>query len=72
MLIDPDPDKIYTKRRQGFQICQSMTLLPQQLKYPYDVWGNQCVANSGKQVRNSEHQSIPTNLRKAVTKGTFI
>jgi len=51
------------------------------VKYPSDGWGkslermpaftraemNQHVANSGKRVANTEHHSIPTNLRKAKT-----
>ena len=81
MVIDPDPDEIYTKRKARVSNLPKDAAPSSSVKYPSDGWGkslermpaltraemNQHVANSGKRVANTEHHSIPTNLRKAKT-----
>ena len=82
MVIDPDPDEIDTKRKERISNAPSNTPSSSpSIKYPSDGWGkslesmpsftcaemNQHTANSGKMVANTEHHSIPTNLRKAKT-----
>ena len=81
MVVDPDPDEIYTKRKARASNLPKDAATSSRVKYPSDGWGkslermpaftraemNQHVANSGKRVANTEHHSIPTNLRKAKT-----
>ena len=82
MVVDPDPDEIYTKRKTRLSKLPTErspeTSTP---KYPSDGWGkslermppftraemNQHIESSGKRVGNADHHSIPTNLRKAKT-----
>ena len=82
MVVDPDPDEIYSKRKARLSKLpterSSETSTP---KYPSDDWGkslermppftraemNQHIESSGKRVGNADHHSIPTNLRKAKT-----
>ena len=82
MVVDPDPDEIYTKRKARLSKLpterSSETSTP---KYPSDGWGkslermppftraemNQHIESSGKRVGNADHHSVPTNLRKAKT-----
>ena len=82
MVVDPDPDEIYTKRKTRLSKLPTErspeTSTP---KYPSDSWGkslermppftraemNQHIESSGKRVGNADHHSIPTNLRKAKT-----
>ena len=82
MVVDPDPDKIYKKRKTGLSNLPAErspeTSAP---KYPSDGWGkslekmptfsrvemNQHIESSGKRVGNADHHSIPTNLRRART-----
>ena len=83
MVIDPDPDEIYTKRKKRI-VNVMMSSTPSSspsVKYPNDGWGNslerissftraemnQHITNSGKKVANIQHHSIPTNLKKAKT-----
>ena len=79
MVVDPDPDEIFSKRKE--RISQLPTSAPSSVKYQSDGWGktlermppftrsemNEHVANSGKPVVNTEKHSIPTNLKKAKT-----
>ncbi|KAK2547039.1 hypothetical protein P5673_033198 [Acropora cervicornis] len=81
MVVDPDPDGIYSKRKARLSNLSSDATPSTSAKYPSDGWGkslkrmpcftraemNIHVANSGKRVVNTEHHSIPTNLRKAKT-----
>lgn len=82
MVIDPNPDEIYTKRKKRTSNAPNNTPSSSpSVKYPSDGWGkslermpsftraemNQHIVNSGKRVANAEHHSIPTNLRKAKT-----
>ena len=82
MVVDPDPDEIYTKRKARVSnLPNGAAPVTSSVKYPSDGWGkslermpsftraelNQHVANSGKRVANAEYHSIPTNLRKAKT-----
>ena len=82
MVVDPDKDKIYTKRKTRLSNLPAErspeTPAP---KYPSDGWGkslermppfsraemNQHIASSGKKVGNADNHSIPTNLRKVKT-----
>ena len=82
MVVDPDPDEIYAKRKTRLSKLPTErspeTSTP---KYPSDGWGkslerippftraemNQHIESSGKRVGNADHHSIPTNLRKAKT-----
>ena len=81
MVIDPDPDEIYTKRKKRI-VNVMMSSTPSSspsVKYPNDGWGNslermpsftraemnQHITNSGKKVASIQHHSIPTNLKKA-------
>ena len=82
MVVDPDKDKIYTKRKTRLSNLPAErspeTPAP---KYPSDGWGkslermppfsraemNQHIESSGKKVGNADNHSIPTNLRKAKT-----
>ena len=83
MVIDPDPDEIYTKRKKRI-VNVMMSSTPSSspsVKYPNDGWGNslermpsfaraemnQHITNSGKKVASIKHHSIPTNLKKAKT-----
>jgi len=75
MVIDPDPDEIYTKRKARVSNFSKDATTSSSVKYPSDSLGkslermpaftraemNQHMANSGKQVANTEHHSIPTN-----------
>ena len=81
MVIDPDPDEIYTKRRIVNVMMSSTPSSSPSVKYPNDGWGNslermssftraemnQHITNSGKKVASIQHHSIPTNLKKAKT-----
>lgn len=81
MVIDPYPDEIYTKRKARILNLPKDAGTSSSVKYPSDGWGkllesmpafsraemNQHVGSSGKRVANTEHHSIPTNLRKAKT-----
>ena len=82
MVVDPDPDEIYMKRKaRVLNLPNSAAPVTSSVKYPSDGWGkslkrmpsftraemNQQVANSGKRVANAEYHSILTNLRKAKT-----
>ena len=81
MVIDPDPDEIYTKRKKRMSSLPNNAPAASSVKYPSEGWGkslermpsftraemNQHIANSGKRMANTEHHSIPTNLRKART-----
>ncbi|RMX38832.1 hypothetical protein pdam_00013970, partial [Pocillopora damicornis] len=82
MVVDPDKDKIYTRRKTRLSNLPAErspeTPAP---KYPSDGWGkslermppfsraemNQHIESSGKKVGNADNHSIPTNLRKAKT-----
>ena len=82
MVVDPDPDKIYTKRKTRLSNLPAErspeTSAP---KYQSNGWGkslermppfsraemNQHIESSGKRVGNADYHSIPTNLRKART-----
>ena len=69
MVIDPDPDEIYTKRKARVSNISKDTAPSSRVKYPSDGLGkslermpsftraemNQHVANSGKRVANAEH-----------------
>ena len=83
MVIDPDPDEIYTRRKKRI-VNVMMSSTPSSspsVKYPNDGWGNslermpsftraemnQHITNSGKKVASIQHHSIPTNLKKAKT-----
>ena len=83
MVIDPDPDEIYTKRKKR-TVNVMMSSTPSSspsVKYPNDGWGNslermpsftraemnQHILNSGKKVASIQHHSIPTNFKKAKT-----
>ena len=83
MVIDPDPDEIYTKRKKRI-VNVMMSSTPSSspsVKYPNDGWGNslermpsfaraemnQHIPNSGKKVASIQHHSIPTNLKKSKT-----
>ena len=83
MVIDPDLDEIYTKRKKRI-VNVMMSSTPSSspsVKYPNDGWGNslermpsfaraemnQHITNSGKKVASIQHRSIPTNLKKAKT-----
>jgi len=81
MVVDPDPDEIYSKRKERISQLPK-DAAPSSVKYPSDGWGkslermppftraemNEHVANSGKRVANTEKHSIPTcNLKKAKT-----
>ena len=75
MVIDPDPDEIYTKRKKRI-VNVMMSSTPSSspsVKYPNDGWGNSLermpsfITNSGKKVASIQHRSIPTNLKKAKT-----
>lgn len=77
MVIDPDPDEIYTKRKARVSNLPKHATTSSSVKYPSNGKGillermpaftraeiNQHVANSGKRVANTEHHSIPTDLR---------
>ena len=82
MVIDPDPDEIYTKRKKRI-VNVMMSSTPSSspsVKYPNDGLGNslertssftcaemnQHIKNSGEKVASIQH-SIPTNLKKAKT-----
>jgi len=82
VVVDPDPDKIYTKRKnQLSKLPINRSPESPAPKYPKDGWGNslermppftraemnQHIESSGKRVGNADHHSIPTNLRKAKT-----
>ena len=81
MVVDPDPDGIYSKRQARLSNLSSDATPSTSAKYPSDGRGkslkrmpcftraemNIHVANSGKRVVNTEHHTIPTNLRKAKT-----
>ena len=82
MVVNPDPDEIYTKRKARVSnLPNGAVPVTSSVKYPSNGWGksfermpsftraemNQHVANSGKRVANAEYHSIPTNLRKAKT-----
>ena len=79
MVIDPDPEEIYTKRKKRI-VNVMMSSTPSSspsVKCPNDGWENslermlsftraemnQHITNSGK----IQHHSIPTNLKKAKT-----
>ena len=79
MVVDPDPDEIYTKRKARVSSLPiGAAPVTSSVKYPSDGWGkslermpsftraemNQHMANSGKRVANAEYHSIPTNLFK--------
>ena len=83
MVIDPEPDEIYTKRKKRI-VNVMMSSTPSSspsVKYPNDGWGNslermpsftraemnQHITNSGEKVASIQHHSIPTNLKKAKT-----
>ena len=80
MVVDPDPDEIYSKRKERISQLPK-DAAPSSVKYPSDGWEkslermppftraemNEHVANSGKRVANTEKHSIPTNLKKAKT-----
>ena len=74
MVIDPDPDEIYTKRKKRI-VNVMMSSTPSSspsVKYPNDGWGNclermpsftraemnQHSTNSGKKVASIQHHSI--------------
>ena len=80
MVIDPDPNEIYTKRKKRI-VNVMMSSTPSSspsVKYPNDGWGNslermpsfaraemnQHITNPGKKVASIQHHSIPTNLKK--------
>ena len=80
MVIDPDPDEIYTKRKKRI-VNVMMSSTPSSspsVKYPNDGWGNslermpsftraemnQHITNSGKKVASIQQHSIPTNLKR--------
>ena len=83
MVIDPDPDEIYTKRKKRIVnvMMSSTPLSSPSVKYPNDGLGNslermpsftraemnQHITNSGKKVASIQHHSIPTNFKKAKT-----
>ena len=81
MVVDPDPDIIYSKRKTRLSNLLSDATQSTSVKYPSDGWGkslkrmpcftraemNIHLANSGKRVVNTEHHTIPTNIRKAKT-----
>ena len=80
IVIDPDPDEIYTKRKKRIAnvMMSSTPSSSPSVKYPNDGWGNslermtsftraemnQHITNSGKKVASIHHHSIPTNLKK--------
>ena len=82
MVVDPDKDKNYTKRKTRLSNLKAErspeTPAP---KYPSDGWGkslermppfsraemNQHIESSRKKVGNADNHSIPTNLRKVKT-----
>ena len=82
IVVDLDSGAIYTKRMIRLSKLPTErspeTSAP---KYPSDGWGkslermppfmrakmNQHIKSSGKRVGNSDHHSVPTNLRKANT-----
>ena len=80
MVIDPDQDEIYTKRKKRI-VNVMMSSTPSSspsVKYPNDGLGNslermssftcaemnQHIKNSGEKVASIQHYSIPTNLKK--------
>ena len=80
MVIDPDPDEIYTKRKKlivNVMMSSTPSSSPS-VKYPNDGWGNslermpsftraemnQHITNSGKKVAIIQHHSILTNLKR--------
>ena len=77
--VDEYPNGIYSKRKARLSNLSSDATPSTSVKYPSDGWGkslkrmpcftraemNIHVANSGKRVVNTEHHTIPTNLRKA-------
>lgn len=82
MVVDPDPDEIYTKRKERVSnLPNGAAPVTSSVKYPSDGWGkslermpsftraemNQDVANSGKRVANAEYHSIPTNFCRMST-----
>ena len=82
MIVDPDPDEIYTKRKNRLlKLPTERSPETSTPKYPSDCWRNllermplftraemnQHIESSGKRVGNADHHSIPTNLRKAKT-----
>ena len=81
MVIDPVPDKIYTKRKARVSnISKDTAPLSSVMKYLSDGWETslermpsftraemkQLMPNSGKRVANAEHHTIP-NLWRAKT-----
>ena len=83
MVIDPDPDEIYTKRKKRI-VNVMMSSTPSSspsVKYPNDGWENSLermlsftraemnhhIMNSGENVASIQHHSIPTNFKKAKT-----
>ena len=80
MVVDRDPDEIYSKRKERISQLPK-DAAPSSVKYPSDGWGkslermppftkaemNEHVGNSGKRLTNTEKNSIPTNLKKAKT-----
>lgn len=82
VVVDPDPDKIYTKRKNRLsKLPTNRSPESPAPKYPSNGWGNslermppftraemnQDIESSRKRVRNADHHSIPTNLKKAKT-----
>lgn len=80
MVVDPDPDEIYSKRKKrNINLTSGTPSSSPSMKYPSDGWGrsleripsftsakmNQHVANSGKKASNMDYHSIPTNFKKA-------
>ena len=82
MVVDPDPDEIYSKRKKrNVDLTSDSPSSSPSVKYPSDGWGrslermpsfaraemNQHIANLGKEASNTDYRSIPTNLKKAKT-----
>ena len=80
-VIDPDPNHLYTRRKERQSTSGVPTESQQRVKFPSGGWGvslekmplftraemNSHVMESGKTIGNKDHHSVPTGLRKAKT-----